>query len=92
MKIKNKLIWFTLSVILLDIIVTYQYWIYETNPIALSLGKFGFLGIKVILLPTLFWVYQINVYKNPKITKISLSFISALYTTVFITNIWVLIQ
>lgn len=81
----NKVIYWLVSVVILDLVITLAFWQYEMNPIVLEIGKFWFIitHLLVFLIP-IFWK---RVDKYEKIAIPFIVIVAIEYTLIFIGNL-----
>lgn len=79
------------GLVLFDGFMTLPYWHLEGNPVVLTLGPWGMLGVKLAAVCGLLWLYFYwPGVRTHIVTKASVWSLTALYGFVVLTNLWVL--
>lgn len=78
------------GLIMADCIITFWYWPMETNPLALEIGKWFFVSIKLTLLPIFAGIWYEFSRDNPILEVITLTAVGTVYMAVLLTNLMML--
>lgn len=77
--------------ILLDLIITLNYWYMESNPIVIYLGKELFIIIHILGILFFIYIKNIEYIIKSNITTICISILNLIYSIAVIGNLWVVI-